>query len=145
MEHVWVVVADNRTARLFSTNKKGRLIEDRVLVHPRSRLKRADIITDRAGRYRDSAGSGHRSSLSSPTDPKQHEAEVFAHEVVDALEEGRNRQAFERIYVAAAPAMLGLMRALFSAPLQRLVAGELDKDLVLRRPEEIRKRLPERL
>ena len=61
----------------------------------------------------------------------------------DDLEAARNQGRFGKLYIIASPALLGLLRKQFSAPLRQLVAGELDKNLTTQTPEAIRKHLPD--
>ncbi len=144
MPQTWVLVADSSRARLFAYDADaGRLRELRSFSHPNSRAKRADLIEGKMGRYVDGTGP-HKSAMEQPTDPKDHEAELFARELVLELEAYRNLHSFERLYVAAPPSLLGTMRGLYSPALAKLVRHEIDKNLVALRPEAIRDQLPER-
>ncbi len=137
---VWILVADKCRARLFA-GRRNQLEEIGDFAHPQSRLKRRELVTDESGRHAESA-TPHRSAYDPPSDPKVHEAEVFVRELCAALEAGRARNAFDKLYVVAPPWLLGAMRRQYSAPLRALVVEELDKTLTRSSTREIRQQLP---
>jgi len=103
MSITWIMVANASQAKLFSNSgpHKG-LTLIKELLHPESREKTSNLVSDRSGA---NAGTGHGAFLQA-TDPKHHEAERFAQELTRELEEGRVRNAYDRlILVASAPFM----------------------------------------
>jgi protein required for attachment to host cells len=127
---IWVLVADNSRARIFTTDKPaGALTEVRDLTHPEARLHGVDLITDKPGQDK--------------TDiHKQDGAERFASSVCAELESARAGGAFSKLYVVAAPGFLGMLRKHQSNSLKRLVVGEVDKNLATQDPVTIRGQLP---
>ncbi|MDX1527351.1 MAG: host attachment protein [Gammaproteobacteria bacterium] len=126
----WIVVAESSHARIFHCSKPGAvLIEETALVHPESRLHAQDIHSDLPGRAFDSGGEG-RHAMSADTDPKRHEAEVFARELIAHIESGRTGGMFEELVLAAAPAFLGLLRERMSSALRQRVIHTVSKNLV---------------
>ncbi len=126
----WVVVAESSHARIFHCSKPGAaLVEETALVHPESRLHAQDIHSDLPGRVFDSGGEG-RHAMSPDTDPKRHEAEVFARELIAHIESGRTSGKFEELVLAAAPACLGLLRERMSSALRQRVIHTVSKNLV---------------
>jgi protein required for attachment to host cells len=56
------------------------------------------------------------------------------------LDHARSEQRFERLWLIAAPALLGQLRNAFSKPVRRRVELEIDKDLTTDTPGEILRR-----
>ena len=140
MRKTWVVVADRSRARIFSVETpRGPLTEIEDLVHPESRAHDRDLTSDRPGRSSDNhvLGTAHGKV--------DQQAQEFAREIADRLENGRVGAQFERLVVVAAPDVLGLLRKTMNGPLLRTVCREVLKNLTQQRPADIRKLLPEYL
>ncbi len=78
-------------------------------------------------------------------EPKRQEALVFAKELSEKLRSGRTQGKYNKLYIAAAPGFLGLLREKLDSHTSQLVAAEVNKDLTLLDPIDIRRHLPERL
>lgn len=141
----WVLVADISRARFFSAEKPASpLVEFNDLTFPEGRLHEGDLVTDRAGRVRNTA-SGGLHGLEPGTTRKQDGAERFALQICDELEAARTSGALDKLYVVAGPTFLGVLRRHQSAALRQLVAAEVDKNLTTQDPETIRRQLPDYL
>ena len=117
------MVANASQAKLFANHGPNKGLElVRELVHPESREKAANLVSDRTGNF---AGSG---SYAQPTDPKQHEAERFALEVAHELEHGRTKNAYERLILVASAPFLGLLNSRLSAQVQQKISDSINKD-----------------
>jgi protein required for attachment to host cells len=117
------MVANASQAKLYANNgpKKGlQLVKE--LLHPESREKAANLVSDRIGNY---AGSG---SYAQPTDPKEHEAERFALELSRELEDGRVKNAYEKLIVVASSHFMGLLNQRISGQVKNKVAEFIEKD-----------------
>lgn len=126
----WIVVAESSYARIFRCDQPGAALEEETaLVHPESRLHAQDLHSDLPGRAFDSGGEG-RHAMSPDTDPKRHEAEVFARELIAHIESARTSGKFEELILAASPAFLGLLRERMSSALRQRVIHTLSKNLV---------------
>ena len=144
MSNIWIVVADSYRARIFQADKPAApLTELETLTNPAARQHEGDIDSDRSGHVVSGTFGGH--DLSQKTEAKQEEATRFAAEVCQHLEKGRNGKAFDKLYIMAAPAFLGLLRKQVSAPLKALVSDEIAKDLTTQTADRIRAQLPEYL
>jgi protein required for attachment to host cells len=144
MSSTWIVVADACRARFFSADKPaGPLSEIETLSNPEARLHEGDLVSDRNGRDTATAGGSH--SLGNANTAKQENANRFAGEVCAHLESGRQRHAFDKLYVLGAPAFLGMLRKHQSNALRNLISDEIAKDLTTQTPERIRAQLPEYL
>jgi len=123
MSVTWIMVANASQAKLYAHNgpKKGlELLKE--MQHPESREKAANLVSDRIGNF---PGSG---SYAQPTSPKEHEAERFAQELARELEDGRVKNAFEKLILVASSHFMGLLNQRMPAPLKNKVADTIEKD-----------------
>jgi len=144
MPVTWVLVADKSRARIFSKNGRSPFREEESFIHPESRMHEQDLTTDLPGREggRANSTSSQRHTVQRRFSPKQHEAVVFCKQVADHLESARAEQRFQRLLVVAPPAFLGMLRDQFSPSLGALVTGEVNKNLVHLKADELREQLP---
>ena len=140
MSGTWVLVADSSCAKIFkSAGKSGELQEVADLVHSESKMHEQQISSDLPGS--NSGGGGSRHSFEGQTGIKENEAVNFAREIDAQLETGRNNGQFDKLVVAAGPAFLGVLRKNMSSNISKLIAGEINKDLVKFSNEEIKNHL----
>jgi protein required for attachment to host cells len=144
MTVTWVVVADSSRARIFAKNGRDPLTEEAGFIHPESRLHEQELTSDLPGSDGATRG-GQRHGKGPRVSPKRHEAITFSKQVADHLESARTDGRFQRLWVVAPPAFLGLLRDHFSAALGGLIRGELNKNLVQLPPDRLRHQLPVRL
>lgn len=127
MVKTWILVANASHARIYFRNgAKQELALVKELVHPESRMKNAELVTDRAG-YMQGTGNGH-GSRQPQTEPKQNEAIHFAQELAHELNQGRCSQQFERIILVAPPAFMGLIGDKMDDQTGKLVTERVSKD-----------------
>jgi protein required for attachment to host cells len=144
MSQAWIVVADTSRARIFSAEKPASsLVEIQTLAHPASRLHEGDLVSDKPGRDRSASSRSH--DMGHEGDAKQEEAVRFASQVCETLECGRTNGRFRKLYVIAAPSFLGMLRKQQTSSLQRVVAGEVSKNLAGHDINDIRRNLPDSL
>ncbi len=142
---IWVVVVDSVQARIFSADSPlGVLNEAANLVHGEGRLRRQDLVSDDGGRAYDSQGSG-RHAMEPKTDARSQEQLNFALEINKFLQSQYQAGAFRRLFVAAPPVMMGLLRDRLARQLQTLMVGSVNKNLAHLSPADIRAHLPEKL
>ena len=141
----WVVVADASRARFFESRRRGQeLIERDTLLHPESRLKTADIMSDNEGTVMDRVGEGQRRS-DPRINPQDAEMEKFAREVASFLDKKRALNEFDQLIIAASPNFLGNLRQRISDQVTKCVVDTLDKDYSRLPKEEIVQRLQQQL
>jgi protein required for attachment to host cells len=141
---IWILAADTSRARLFSTKSSSSALEEvDSFVHAASRLHDRDLTSDLPGRSFDSLGGG-RHAMEQRVDPKDEQAVRFAEHLVAYLEDGRVNHRFDKLYVAAPPAFLGMLRDRYGR-IAPMVAGEIVKHLTQCSPTELRTHLPEHL
>ncbi|NBB91604.1 MAG: host attachment protein [Gammaproteobacteria bacterium] len=110
MNKYWIVVADASRARLFARRKKFSPLEEvESLVHPESRLRRQDLVSDRPGQVQESRTPGEYAAEEG-TDPKEVEAQTFARELARRLHEAHAAGEFEHLVLLAEPHFLGQLR-----------------------------------
>lgn len=123
MSITWIMVANASHAKLFRNEgpKKGlKLVKE--LLHPESREKASELVTDRIGNF---AGSG---SYAQPTEPKEHEAERFASEIAHELESGRINNAYEKLILVTSSHFMGLLNGRLSQQVRKKISESISKD-----------------
>jgi protein required for attachment to host cells len=142
---ICIVVADSSKARiLVAESGQSPLVDDRDFIHPESRLREQDLVSDGPGSETDSGGYG-KHSMGHEGTAHQKQAETFAGELCDEIDKLRRKSDLRRIYLVASPKFLGLLRSGISKQCAQLLAGEVNKDLVTHSIEDIRSHLPRRL
>lgn len=145
MKSTWIVVANNSQARFFTAETESSpLTEVETLTHQEGRLHDKEITSDLPGKIKGEGGSDSH-AFEQATDPKQHEAEHFAHQVASYLEAAHNAHKFEQLLLVADPSFLGLLRNQISEQLRKLICFQLDKNITTETPAEIRLHLPKYL
>ena len=146
MSYTWVVVADSTRARIFDAeSSSAALFEVEGLTSPEGRMHDRDITSDLPGRSFDRNTGGGRHAMEPPTDPKEELAIEFARTIARHLDASRVKRDYEQLVIVAAPAFLGLLREQLNATCRKLVAFELNKNLVQQTADEIRSHLPKLL
>lgn len=124
----WIVVADDAYARVFKLEEDRTLTEVETLIHPESRLHERDLVTDRPGRTFESHSSMRR-SVGQPVPPKKQEAINFAKLVSAYLNNAALGGKIQRIYLAASPSFLGLLRQELDKATAQMIASEINKEI----------------
>jgi len=132
----WVVVANQAIARFFKIEKGVRLVEEECLTHPEGRLHEGDLIADKPGTTHEGYPMGQ------PHSPKKIEATAFAKTIGQKIETLRTQNSLDRLYIAAAPSFLGLIRQHMSPQSSQLLHSEIDKDITNLKPEAIKEYFP---
>jgi protein required for attachment to host cells len=144
MSKLWVIVADQSKARIFTvSDPHGALLDVGELNHPEARDREQTLTSDRAGRSFDSQGQG-RHAMGSEVEPTKQEAIRFAKEITDHVEAAHNKGECERLLLVAGPPLLGLLREDLKS-VSDLNISEIEKNLGQYDAMEIRKHLPGRL
>lgn len=137
----WLVVANSSIARIFKFEKRHELKELKMIEHPESRLHNLDLVSDKPGRDFESSGT-RRHALEPKTMPKKLEFATFAKQIAEFLENAHREGAFDTLYIAASPSLLGLLRQSLDPNTAKTVKGEVDKDMTQMKPHEIPPHLP---
>ena len=138
---ILVLVADAGRARIFSASqKKEKYLEEGDLIHSRSRLKGTQVQSDGPGTVYDSSGKG-RHVVGNVKGIHKQESEVFAREVCVNIKQRYISNKFTQLYLIAPPEFLGFLRIHLDGELKKLIGGEIDKDIVQLKTDEIRSHL----
>lgn len=132
----WILVANSSFARIYKVEKNHTLVELEVLEHPESRMHELDLTSGKPGRAFDSVGMG-RHAMEQETSPKMNEFIFFAKQLSIRLDTARKEGSFGKLYIAASPLFLGLLRQHISSQTAQLIAGEVPKDMTHVAKEEI--------
>jgi protein required for attachment to host cells len=129
---VWVLIADASGARLLQTHR----LEADGGFHQIATFHNDELEADHASRHNkpgrsfDSAGTGQRHAIEPHSDPakaiKMKFADRLAHELNQAALAGK----FERLVIAAPPAMLGEIRAALDSHAAPKLFMSVHKDLM---------------
>lgn len=130
MSDIWIVVADSSRARFFTlVSRREPLQELDDMVHTEGRMYEREEVSDRQGGIAGGHGEGDH-TFEAPTDLKHHEAEVFARQIAEKLEQGRVNHTYNNLILVAAPAFLGVLRGVLNEHIQGLVSNSIHKNLV---------------
>lgn len=131
----WVIIANSSHARLFKLENLD-LIEMDSLIHPECRMHEKDLVADKPGATYEGVGQG-RVSMEQQQSPKKREATLFAKQVAEHLDLARSKGEIDRVFIAASPSFLGLLRQEMNDRTAGLVAAEVDKDITSLKVNEI--------
>jgi protein required for attachment to host cells len=143
--HTLVAVTQRAKARFFLQEAaKAPLVEIATLEHPESRKPGRDLESDRPGRTQDSKGQG-RHAMAVEETHKEREAANFARTIAEDLKTRRNDGVFNQLVLVAEPGFLGLLRDALDGPTQKLVIGEVKKNLTDHKAEDLHPHLSDLL
>lgn len=128
-QETWILVANGSLAKIFKIEKNSILTEIAEIQHPESRQKELDLVSSKPGRTFASMGTGVRHAYERPHTQKNTELHIFAKTLADYLDAARTKGDFSRLYLAANPQFLGILRQSLSTNTHDLIAGQVDKDM----------------
>ena len=145
MTTTWVLVANaaqaslyqSPKAKLFNNPDKLTLVDN--YIHPESRLSGAELKTDRAGNYK-SGTSGHGSFVEQ-SNPREHEADVFAKDLAVLLNKGRVDNSFQDLILIAPASFCGMINKHLDCHVQELVSSNIHKDFTKFEDKELIKHI----
>ena len=139
MATTWILAANRSKARIFEMQKlHGPLVEIADLVDPEGRAQDRDINADAYGRFYGKGEHVQGHTTSTDVSPTQHEAERFAEELRDYLYRAHAEQRFDKLWIVAPPAFLGVLRDKLGKTLHGAIELEVNKDVPTQPPEQIR-------
>lgn len=134
---VRIVVADQSEARFYDMEGLDAPLKPAgSLSDPKAHLHDRDFKSDRPGRVFDHASTGGRRgavghhATGGERSPRKHEAELFARQIAEELEQAHRKDSFDRVILAAGPPFLGMLRAALTKSFHSRIAAEIPKDLV---------------
>jgi len=142
----WGLAIDGARARIvrdLEVDLDGAPIPEELGLEVRPK-RLGEIMSDRPGRSHDSVGSA-RSAMEYASDPVREAERDFCQEVLWLIGSHHRRGDFDRLVVAAAPRMLGLLRDRRSRDIAAATVAEVPKDYTHLAPADLRSRLRELL
>ena len=124
----WIVVANSSQARIFRLESNHTIVEIETFEHPESRQKEGDLVSSKPGRQFDRFGPG-RHSMEQQTSPKTQEFVAFARQLSERFDLAIENEHLGKIYLAASPNFLGILRQNLSSLTLSIIAEEVDKDM----------------
>ena len=109
----WILGANATEARFYMTPKAKLLNGEATLKlvkeykHPEGRQKSGDLVSDKPGNYKNPR-VGH-GTFAEPTDPKEHELDVFAKQLADELEAARIANHYQDLIIITPSHFDGLL------------------------------------
>jgi protein required for attachment to host cells len=148
MQTTWIVIANASVARIYATQNKHSLhpLEPvKEFLHPQSRQKGMDLVTDRPGSY--TSGSSNFDRFVAHTDPKEVEFEHFSQQIAHWLEKNytTSQRQFDQLILAASPHFLGLLQQNIKKPLADSISHTIAKDYTHLDEQTLAHRLKEAL
>ena len=138
MSKTFILVAESSRAKLYvAVSATAALTELEDFIHPEGRMHEGDLVSDKPGSDGGAVGQS-RHVIDNRTNATQAAHAAFAKTLVERLEKGRVESEFDQLVIMAPPAFLGLVRGEMSRGLIRMVVEEVNKNLVLRSPDEVR-------
>jgi len=140
---VWILVADQSRARLFSQSfKNGGLTELESFANPEGRAHNRDLETDQPPRVYKSF-SAVRHAIEPQTSTKNKVIERFSRQLSDVLELGRVNHQYDQLVLIAPPKFLGILRSELNKHVQEKVVVQVNQELTTATAEEIQLYLSE--
>jgi len=137
MSAYWIVVANAGRVRIFEAEAQDSSMREIIdMANPGARQHEGELLSDRGGHAMSSTTGGH--GMYHEEAAHRHQAEVFAREVCERLEQGRLEGSYRKLYLVAAPHFLGMLRKYMARPLHEVVRAEVSKDLTTAEPARIR-------
>ena len=128
---------------LTAESKTSDLVDSRDYIHPQSRLRDQDLVSDGGGSAGNGGGNGNgRHTMGHEHEPHQQQANDFARELCHMIEAGCRDNNLHRIYLVAPPKFLGLMRNGLNKQCAARIEDEINKNLVDHNLQDIRTHLP---
>lgn len=134
MDNTWILIANASTATLYnflpepSPKHRSKLTVVQQFEHLDSRKKDTDLVSDREGGYTDQA-TGGSGNFVEEHDPHKYQGVIFARELFKRLEQGRVKQEFVSLIIAAPPEFMGHLRqCIDDHPFKKVAVKEVTKD-----------------
>ncbi len=125
----WILVADATTARVYEKPANQKHISDAPkYVLNREQARDGNSHHEKLGRTHDIIGES-RHNIEPATDPARYEQRLFARDIMQHLDDGRKRKAFDQLIIVAPPQFLGDLRKTLSPKMKSVVSDEVAKHL----------------
>lgn len=143
----WVLVADQSRAKIFALSRNGGDIALTFLEkfdEPKARMHDGDLLADQAGESGTQISGGKGVALramESSVDPSEQEADRFAKDIAEHLEQALHQQKFTHLTLVAGPVAMGKIRNELSKNVLDAISAEHNKNLSQASTDDIVKAL----
>ena len=160
MPTTWTIAANAGRARIFSDADKGQALQEvDDLVNPGAQQRVLDIVTDKmsprsaqnsghnigggqGGGFQHAAPAGAQGNDYQPAvTPSEHEAQKFANDISQYLQQAHQAGRFQQLVIAASPEFLGVLRDKIDPQIKALIKREVNKDYTHSNGQELRAQL----
>lgn len=136
MNATWIVSANASRARFFSQMQASDHLEEvNDMVNDAARQRMLEVSeTDKLGptsatKSIHNVGGATPNKLYEPAQtPDQHQAELFARDIIDFLVQSHREGRFQELSLVVSPKFLGMLRSLLPQELESVVSLEINKD-----------------
>ena len=136
MSTKWLILACTNQVFVFDISKhkkegdrhyKPPLVKE--FLHPESKLKRTELVTDAGGYFSGTSGS-NQGKYVPHCDPHVVELENFAKEIARFLEHERTQHHYDQLILCAEPHFHGILNQAISQHVKPLITHHVQKDYV---------------
>lgn len=136
---IWIVVADQRTARIF--RNVGQDLESIGEAFPTQIQRKIGLSDNSMGRIISFGGAHHK--LAPHAQPVGVDAINFAHDLSLWLENAAHNGLFDRLILVAAPKTLGNLRKMLGKSVLARITAEVNKELTKLSEKNLQEELKE--
>lgn len=131
MQNTWVLLAHGTAGKILEIGNDKEILEEKNFSHPRTAKKDVKLALENP----DTLVEGIKNMPVTPAvdysgNMEHHEREVFAKEIADYVIKARGLGRFDKLIVVATRQMLGALRKEWPNTVKKLLAHELDKDIL---------------
>ena len=123
-----VLVANASEAKLYEVQRLGERMDlINEYSHPESREKRLELVSDRPGHFANK-GTGVSRGAFDESDPKQVEADRFAHQLAKVVVKICDEHHEAKLVIVASPHFHGLLNKHYNEQVREQITHKIDKD-----------------
>lgn len=129
MTTTWILVAHGSSAMVLEVRKNGEEIHDvKDFIHPRTAKKAIDPSIGLHEHFESNKATLPATDYSG--EMESHEREAFAKKMADFLKKALAQQRYDTLILVSSRNLLGNLRKALPSEVKKIVAHELDKDLL---------------
>lgn len=145
MARIWTIIANTNVCRIYEYDKPEKeLTLVKELLHPSSKSKSQDLVSDKPGRYKKNT-QNPRSAYEANMNPHEVEIQRFALQIAHELEAGRNSQQYQELMLIIPAHMSGIITAAMNKNVKACIKETIHKDYLHYSEPDIVDELQEKL
>lgn len=124
---LWTVIASTDHCKIYEFDRKNKELHlIKQLIHPESRKKDQDLVSDKPGHYK--SHNFNRGAFIPDTSPKEVVLEEFARQIANELDLARSQNQYKNLVLISQPKMMGLIQKANNAHVKNLILETINKD-----------------